>query len=227
MKRKIWVIGNARMSIGEAVVGELMRRTLLEDTDIIGTGTEVDVRYWSKVVDFVSDHGPFTDVVYGAGIPSLQYIKDLNRSVVTALFEINVMGFMAVMHALVNNQEKGNVVALVSDSSHVAMRGSIAYCTSKAALHQAVRVAARELAPDWRVNGVSPSIVAGTRMTDYIDVTVPEFRGWTSEQAKQYEQQSVPMGRRASKSEVADVICDVLFGPEFMTGSIVEMTGGK
>jgi len=143
------------------------------------------------------------------------------------VFDVNVFGFFNVLNQLLARQEGGNVLALVSDSSHTPMRGSMAYCTSKAALHQAVRVAARELSPEWRVNGVSPSIVAGTRMTKFVDETVPGFRGWDPEKAAEYEKSMVPIGRRATKLEVARVMLDVLMGPAFMTGSIVEMTGGK
>lgn len=222
---KTWIIGNAEGSIGHAL--EEMLHGKNSGHHVIGTGTEVDMRVPDKVQDWVDKHGPFNNVVYCAGIARLEWIKDLNLAETMNVFGVNVFGFMTMLKAVTTTQGHGNIVALVSDSSHVAMRGSMAYCTSKAALHQAVKVAARELAPHWRVNGVSPSIVAGTRMTKFIDETVPGFRGWDPDKAKEYESSLVPIGRRATKLEVARVLLDVMMGPDFMTGSIVEMTGGK
>lgn len=227
---RTWIIGNAEGSIGHTLQ-ELMRDS---EGEVIGTGTEVDVRRPREINQFLAEQSePFYNIVYCAGIASLQWIKDLtDKPDYTSpkyvdVFGVNVFGYFNVMSEVTRQQSGGNVLALISDSSHVAMRGSIAYCASKAALHQAVKVSARELAPTWRVNGVSPSIVAGTRMTKFVDETVPGFRGWDPEEAMKYESSMVPLGRRATKLEVARVMLDVLMGPEFMTGTIVEMTGGK
>jgi pteridine reductase len=107
------------------------------------------------------------------------------------------------------------------------MRNSIAYCSSKAALVQAVRCAARELAPHVRVNAVSPAIIEHTPMTTNIDAAVQLQRGWSEEEALEYERKLIPMGRRATKEEVAQVVLQTLAGPQFMTGSNIEITGGK
>jgi NAD(P)-dependent dehydrogenase (short-subunit alcohol dehydrogenase family) len=108
------------------------------------------------------------------------------------------------------------------------MRTSAIYCASKAALEMAVRVASRELAPlGWRVNAVAPGKVADTPMTSYVDQRVMEIRGWTEEQASEYERQSSPLGRMVTKEEVADVILNVLNGPQAQTGEIIAVNGGR
>jgi NAD(P)-dependent dehydrogenase (short-subunit alcohol dehydrogenase family) len=119
------------------------------------------------------------------------------------------------------------IVAVSSDAAERPMRTSIAYCASKAALNMAVKVAARELAPEIRVNAVSPGMVSGTAMTEYIDDVVPEIRRWTPEAAARYEQSQIPAGRRATKDEVADLVYHTLCGPEYMTGSILTLNGGR
>jgi NAD(P)-dependent dehydrogenase (short-subunit alcohol dehydrogenase family) len=70
-------------------------------------------------------------------------------------------------------------------------------------------------------------MVEGTAMTKYIDETIPKFRGWTPEYAREYERASVPSGRRATLEEVAETIRWVLLGPEQMTGAIIKINGGK
>jgi NAD(P)-dependent dehydrogenase (short-subunit alcohol dehydrogenase family) len=91
-----------------------------------------------------------------------------------------------------------------------------------------VKVFARELAGSgWRVNAVAPGKVSGTKMTEYVDARVQEIRGWTPEYADAYERASSALGRPATPDEVAQVICDVLFGSMALNGSIVEVNGGR
>jgi NAD(P)-dependent dehydrogenase (short-subunit alcohol dehydrogenase family) len=233
---KTWVIGGLS-GIGAAVV-ERLRECEKQDIDDLAsdwrlslkvTGENVDVTDPIAIRSFIDRHTPFDEVVYCAGIQRLGFLGHYIRQNVKKIFAVNVLGFINVLDTLrmVQASQPLSVVAIVSDASHVAMRGSIGYCASKAALAQAIRVAARETAPDWRVNGVSPGVVADTPMSDYIDKMVPVMRGWTVEQAAEYEQSLIPMRRRAQKAEVAQVVIDVLRGPEYMTGSIIEITGGK
>lgn len=64
-------------------------------------------------------------------------------------------------------------------------------------------------------------------MTEFIDSQVPSLRGWSLEETQAYERSMIPMGRRARKEEIAQVVIQALLGPEFMTGSIIGLTGGK
>lgn len=218
---KLWVVGaNSGMGAFIAKFGAGMY-------DVVKTGTEVDVRNWDDVDDFVNRYGPFHRVIYSAGVSQLAWIDQLGHDDIRDLYDINVFGFLGVMKALTKRQDSGRVCAIISDSANNPMRGSIAYCSSKAALEMAVRTAARELAPDWQVNGISPSAVADTEMTRKTDAEIPSFRGWTAEKARQYELGSIPMGRRCTVDEVATVIFDILDGPSFLTGSIIKLTGGK
>lgn len=169
------------------------------------------------------------DLIYCAGINSLGKIGELNGEELMRHYAVNVAGFIMTLNAfkITHGGSRVNVTAIVSDSSRVPMRGSIMYASSKAALAHAVRCAARELAPTWRVNGISPGVVADTPMTDYIDEVVPTLRGWTLEEAQSYERSMIPMGRRADKAEVAEAALWATRGPEFMTGSIIDIAGGK
>lgn len=220
---KLWIVG------GESGIGEQIANDSVAYFDtVVTTGKNIDVRDWDMLEEFAGANGPFTHVVYSAGVAQLEFIEGLSAYDVRDLYDINVLGFLGLMRGLSRQQESGRVVCIVSDASNTPMRGSIAYCTSKAALDMAVRVSARELAPEFVVMGLSPSIVDDTQMTLWVDATVPEFRGWTEEQARAYEKSMVPMGRRATKQEVsAQVLSMLVHSPEFMTGSVVKMTGGK
>ena len=190
---------------------------------------EVDVRNQTHIEQYVSEAGPFDYIVYTAGVNNLEWVSDLSSWSIRKTFEVNLFGFIHVCgaQAKFNPDHATRAVTIVSDSSHTPMRGSIAYCSSKAALVMAIKCLARELAPTWSVNGISPGIIEDTPMTDYIDSTVPGFRGWDPDKARAYENSMIPMGRRATKAEVSHLLMDALKAPAYMSGNITELTGGK
>jgi len=222
------VIGG-HSGIGERIVDDLHdNMTIKIDWIYAPKQVDFDVTSDESIETWLNNNEPMDEVVYCAG---LQHLEKLGALTVNALniIDVNYIGFLRVMNVLAQKQadHQTSVVAVVSDASRVAMRSSIAYCSSKAALAHAIRCAAREMAPRWRVNGVSPAVVEDTPMTDYIDRMVPLLRGWTPERARNYEESMIPMGRRALKGEISDAVQYALRGPEFLTGSIMEITGGK
>ncbi len=180
---------------------------------------------------YLREHGPFDEIVYCAAINSLTWIEDIHYSDLMTTYGVNVFGLVEIVarhvEFFVGSEQPLRVVALVSDASRTPMRGSLLYGSSKTALIGVIRNMARELAPTTVVVGVSPGIIADTPMTEYIDETVPVFRGWSPEHAKQYETAAIPLGRRTTKREVSRTVLFALDGPESLTGSIIEITGGK
>lgn len=191
---------------------------------------EMNVRSEFSIRDYLRDNGPFEYVVYTPGVNFLNYVEDQTQGNMLEDYRVNVLGFTSVLgiHSQMYGKEAmKSAVAIVSDAARNPMRGSLSYCSSKAALGMAIKVIAREWAGVTRVNGVAPAIVDDTPMTEYIDKTVPEFRGWDPVAAREYEKTMLPMKRRVTKDEVAEVIEHTLFGPAYQTGSIVDITGGK
>jgi NAD(P)-dependent dehydrogenase (short-subunit alcohol dehydrogenase family) len=88
-------------------------------------------------------------------------------------FQVNVTAPMRLLHAwtrmLSNGHGLNHYVAISSNSSRVPRSRSAAYCASKAALSQALRVKAREGAVRVGspiIYGYEPGLVAGTPMTE-------------------------------------------------------------
>lgn len=189
----------------------------------------MDVRDGDHIRAYMKLYGPFDHIVYTAGVNRLEWASKVEAESLHNTFAVNLFGFILVCGAQAESfpEHATRAVAVVSDSSHTPMRGSVAYCSSKAALVMAIKCLARELAPLWCVNGISPGIIEDTPMTDYIDSTVPGFRGWDPEKAKSYESSMIPMGRRATKAEVVHLLMDTLAAPSYMSGNITELTGGK
>lgn len=218
------VIGAAPGGIGYEIMRQSPGEVIAPSID------NFDVMHRDSMESWFKHKGKtFDRVVFCAGVNLLGKIGELDEYNIYHSFRVNVIGFINMLDALKRWQGDSpvSVVAIVSDSAHTPMRGSIAYSSSKAALAQAIRCAARELAPAWRVNGISPSVVEDTPMTRSVDAVVPALRGWSEEKAMEYELSLIPMGRRATKSEVARLTIDVLSGPEFLTGAIIPITGGK
>lgn len=220
----LWVCGGG--GIGDAIESEATARGM---TTFVSTHEEVDVRSPLEIGRYIRNNGPFDHVAFTAGINRLQWITDIisNFDMVDTM-QTNVVGFANVMSCLARMQDGGRVVAVSSDAADRPMRGSLAYCASKAALDMAVRVAARELAGmGWRVNAVSPGMTEPTGMQRQLDDEIYRFRGWSRKYAEEYEQAGMVIKRRATTQEVAQVVLDVLSGPDYLNGSIVTINGGR
>ena len=254
MSKVLWVLGTGDANLGQEVVTQALG---MYDHVFGSNEQTADVTSTEHLRAFLYNHIMFESdpdgllvselhVAYCAGVNLLDRIEDISPIDLQQTFDVNVMGFINLLKVLtlaasgVTTRkwahetdyqpvrfDLASVVAVASDAARNPMRNSIAYCASKAALVQAVRVAARELAPKTRVNSVSPAIIDDTPMTWMIDKAVQAQRGWSEEEARDYERSLIPMRRRAYKHEVASVILQTLAGPEFLTGSNIEITGGK
>lgn len=227
-RQKVLVVGGMS-GIGDTVARELKRQyPKLEQ--YVPPRLIMDVTDRCSVANAMRDEGPFTHIVYSAGMNDLAWVPERRTArLMDETFRVNCSGFVSVVseHIHAFPDDALSVVAISSDAAEIPMRGSVAYCASKAALNMAVKVLARELAPLHRINAVSPGMVDGTPMTAYIDSTIPIFRGWTPDQARNYEKQNVPTRKRATRDEVAETVIWVLMGPDQMTGSIIDINGGR
>lgn len=226
-----WVIG-ADSGIGEATARLLStdRRRLVFSSGI----SECDVRsptaiaaYWDAM--YATSEFDGIDIVYSAGVNALAFVGTIDEYDMQHVFDVNVMGFIRVLNIVRSRGVEGvGVVAVGSDAADRPLRTSMSYCASKSALHAAIAVGARELAgAGWRVNGVAPGMTSGTKMTDYIDATVPPLRGWTGEAAYDYEMAQAVIKRRCTPGEVAATVQMLLDGPDYINGHIITINGGR
>lgn len=88
-----------------------------------------------------------------------------------------------------------------------------AYAMTKAAMGQLTQTLAVELAPYVRVNGVAPGSV------------MPPDK--YSDPAREALRAKIPQGRLGSGKDVADTVLFLLTGPQFITGQIVAVDGGR
>jgi pteridine reductase len=92
----------------------------------------------------------------------------------------------------------------------------LAYSMSKAALVEAVRSLARELAPKIRVNAVAPGVVAW-----------PEEGSEAGESFQREYLARVPLARAGTPEDAAEVVCWLALEARYVTGEIVRVDGGR
>jgi len=90
------------------------------------------------------------------------------------------------------------------------------YSMSKAALAEMVRDLARELAPEIRVNGVAPGVVA-----------FPESGHESDESAQQAYLKRVPLDRAGTPEDAATAIRFLALEAAYTTGQILRVDGGR
>jgi NAD(P)-dependent dehydrogenase (short-subunit alcohol dehydrogenase family) len=143
-----------------------------------------------------------------------------------AILQHNVLAPYWVVNAAVSHYGGGRIVNIASATYRVPQRCTTLYCASKAALVQMTRVMARELAPHWTVNAVAPGLIEDTQMAMLTTHQVCELRDWSPEQAAEYADKLVPMGRPTTTEEVTAVVRNVLAMPQYVTGAIIDVMGG-
>ena len=91
--------------------------------------------------------------------------------------------------------------------------GYLAYNCSKAALHEATKTAAIELAPKITVNAIAPGVVA------WAD-------SYTAAQRREYLKR-VPLGREGTPLEAAEAVLYFVRDATYCTGQVLRLDGGR
>jgi len=130
---------------------------------------------------------------------------------------VNVKGTFFASRAAAKAMKKndgGAIVNIASIAGLTGMGSSIAYCASKAAILSMTKSLARVLAPEIRVNAVSPGITL-TRWVDgfgdFVEMNI----------------QKTPLKRGAGPEDIADAVLFLVSGTTFVTGENVVVDGGK
>ena len=193
-----------------------------------GLAVKADVADEAQVRELVAGtvkhFGRLDVLVNNAGvtrfIPHPQ-LDGLTDEVWDAILGINLKGTFYCCRAAAPEiaRNRGVIVNIASIAGHRAGGSSIAYAVSKAAVLQLTRGLALALAPDVRVNSVSPGLVA-TRW----------FRVPFGEEAAEAQEESfaemTPLKRVASPEDVADAVL-AFVRSDFLTGQDLIVDGGK
>ncbi len=161
-----------------------------------------------------------------AGVNDIDWLENFTEDRWDRVMDTNAKGIYMMSRALVPLliENHGTIINIISNASHMPMTNSLAYNASKAAAHIMTLQLARELKGKVTVFGISPNKLAGTKMSEYIDTTVPEVRGWSFEEAVRYQRSALLAEEETPPAQIAELIAFLLSSKDrhrFLTGCII------
>jgi 7-alpha-hydroxysteroid dehydrogenase len=140
-----------------------------------------------------------------------------NVAVAHSLTRAAVPHLLTAVRDGADGRATGAVINISSAVGRVAGRGYLAYGTAKAALSHYTRLAAADLAPRIRVNGIA----VGAAATSALDIVV------TDDTLRGQMEAATPLGRIGDTDEIAAAVV-FLASPAggYITGKILEVDGG-
>ncbi len=122
--------------------------------------------------------------------------------------------FLAQAAAPGLRERRGSIVNIIDIHAQRPLRNHVVYSPAKAGLAMLTRALAKELAPEVRVNGVSPGAILW-----------PE--GDMSEEIKASILDEVPLARAGSPEDIAGCVVYLVRDATYVTGQILAVDGGR
>jgi 3-oxoacyl-[acyl-carrier protein] reductase len=184
------------------------------------------------VGDVVSRFGKVDILINNAGVGFGSALLEENTDKDwDANYGINVKGTMALCRGVIPFMEKNGGGSIVNVSSTAGMGVTVGmpypYVATKHALVGATKALALEVASKGiRANVVAPGAI-NTDMLQAAYAAIAEAEGVSVEEAAVNENASIPLGRPAEPSEIADAIV-YLASPaaSYITGIVLPVAGG-
>lgn len=149
------------------VTSEAARRGVVLHAPILDVTDEQSVQ--TAIDAVVAAPGALLGVVHNAGISLRGYFEDCDDDEIRRVFEVNLMGAMAVTRAVLpamRQAGRGRLIFVSSIGARVASMGRTAYCASKFALEGFAESLMQEVSPlGIRVSIVEPAIINTERWT--------------------------------------------------------------
>jgi len=136
-----------------------------------------------------------------------------------SLFATNFQAPMLLTQAAYPHLQsaEGSVVNILDIYSSMVHRDHPVYSASKAALRMLTKSLAVDLAPNVRVNGISPGAILW-----------PEGEAAISDEKKSSILQHIPLGRMGNPDQIAQAVVYLSSdNAKFVTGQILAMDGGR
>ena len=144
-------------------------------------------------------------------------VENLTWSLMERIFSLNTFSAMLLTQLCVPLLRKGNLPSIVNMTS-IAMRHgaptATAYGAAKGALDSFTRGAARELAPEIRVNAIAPGVI----LTPFHD-------RYSTEEKLAAIASDTPVGFNGESDHIAQAV-ELLIENTFITGETIDINGG-
>ena len=112
------------------------------------------------------------------------------------------------------DKQHGNIINIVDIHADRPLKGYTIYCIAKAGLGMLTKSLARELAPNIRVNGISPGAILWPEVEEY-------------EPIHQEIIERTALKREGNPADIADTVWFLTSAANYITGQIIAVDGGR
>lgn len=144
-------------------------------------------------------------------------LEELTTEIFDEIYRVHLRGsFICTQQALsmLKKAKHANIINIASIAAMTAVGSNIAYCAIKAGLVNMTMSLARVLAPDIRVNAISPALTD----TELI-------KGWDAYKAEQISK--TPLKRLATCEDIANAVFALVSSLTYITGQNIIVDGGR
>lgn len=231
MGAKVVLTGRAKSKMGvETNVAEINAKGGEAMSVLVDVSNPTEV---NAAVKQVADRYGTVDILInnaGVGFGSALLAENENEDW-NANFDINIKGTMELCRGVIPYMERAGDGAIVNVASTAGIAASAGmpypYVATKHGLVGATKVLALEFASRGiRANVVAPGAI-NTDMLQSAYAAIAEAEGISIEEAAAKENASIPLGRPAEPSEIADAVA-FLASPSasYITGIVLPVAGG-
>jgi NAD(P)-dependent dehydrogenase (short-subunit alcohol dehydrogenase family) len=164
------------------------------------------------------EFGGIDVVVNSQGAISRETVIDIDEASWDRVHDILLDGVYRSVQTFARGMETGSIVNVSSLAAHLAIPNTPAYSAAKAGVNGFTRAAARELAPEIRVNAIEPGFVVTPLNED-------QYRTGTEKRAMIDER--TPMARVADREEIVGAAIYLASdAASYTTGEALTVDGG-
>lgn len=200
-------------AVAEAVIA-LGRRSAVVHGDLC------DPESWGHVVDATTSRLGGLDVLVNNAseftAPTQDALSSFDPALWDRVMRTNLVAPVGLCHhaqSWLRRSGRGSVVNLCDIAADRPWTEHLAYCASKGGLVNLTKSLARSLAPDVRVNGVSPGIAVFPE--DYGDAVRERLVA------------RVPLARAGTPEEVGALVRFLVVSAPYVTGQVIAIDGGR
>ncbi len=177
---------------------------------------QADLEVFSSLPDLISQsiqHFPHLGILINSA--STYYhasIMDTSPEFFEKQFNTNLRVPFFLTHAFARNCQQGLIINMIDNKKDFNQYQFAAYLLAKKSLAEFTKMAAMELAPRFRVNGIAPGVILpGVTRTD-------KYTKWRIE--------GIPLRQQGKPDHICQTL-NYLIENEFVTGQILVVDGGE
>lgn len=186
------------------------------DSAWLVNGDLADAEFLPRLIDTaLACNGRLDALVNNASVFYPTRLPDIDLNLWSDMMDVNLRApLLLAKHAVRELQKrKGCILNLTDIHAERPLKDYMLYSTSKAGLTMLTKALAKELAPDIRVNAVSPGAVLWPADMDSA----------TQEKIISH----IPLKRRGNPEDVAKAVLYLIRDADYVTGEILTVDGGR